>query len=230
MKNSLWAIIMALGIAFCGYFIYLGISKYAEKDRCVNVKGLSEREVLANRVTWPIEVSVEGDEKESLYDAITLKKDSLIAYLKKNTITEQEITISSPELSDRWEYDYEDCMKKKKKRYSLDLVVTVVSRDVSRIISLKNRELEMRKLGLDITTKEYGVEYEFDDLSSLKPEMVEEATKNARSVAVKFAEDANCELGGIINATQGQFSIEDQYTRPQYKKIRVVTTIAYYLK
>lgn len=230
MKNSMWAIIMAVGIALCGYFIYLGIFKYAEKDRCVTVKGLSEREVLANRVTWPIKIEIEGNDINQMYEQISQKQDSLLTYLKKNTISDSEITISSPDMTDRWEYNYDECIKKGKKRYTLSMVITVVSKDVNRIISLMNKELELRKKGLDISTNEYGVEYEYINLSDLKPEMVEEATKNARDVAEKFAKDAECSLGGIINASQGQFTIEDQYTRPQYKKIRVVTTIAYYLR
>lgn len=230
MKNSTWAIIMALGIALSGYFIYRGISKYAEKDRCVTVKGLSEREVLANRVIWPMRVAVAGNDADGLYDELDAKVKRITSFFKQNKVEESQMNISSPDLTDNWEYNYEESIKKNKPRYVLELNITVTSDDVPAIIKLMNRQLELRKQGVDFTTADYSVQYEYVDLSSLKPEMVEEATKNARAVAEKFAEDAGCELGSIINATQGQFSIDEEYYKPQYKKIRVVTTIAYYLK
>ena len=230
MKNYIWAAVLAAGIACCGAFIYSGISKYAEKDRCVTVKGLSEREVMANRVIWPMRISVQGESLEPLYDQLAAKQKAVQDFLTSNKVPVTDITVSSPSVSDRWEYSYDECIKKHQARYQLSADITVTSRDVPKIINLLNSQLELRKKGVDISTDDYAVQYDYVDLSSLKPEMVEEATKNARSVAQKFAEDAECQLGGIINATQGQFTIDDDYHRPAYKKIRVVTTVAYYLK
>jgi hypothetical protein len=77
----------------------------------------------------------------------------------------------------------------------------------------------------------YNVSYEFTGLNDIKPEMIEEATKNAREVAEKFATDSNSKLGKIRNASQGQFSISDRDANTPYiKKVRVVTTVNYYLK
>ena len=91
---------------------------------------------------------------------------------------------------------------------------------------------ELLKKGVAIGGNSYEnqTEYQYTNLNSLKPEMIEEATRNARQVAEKFAQDADCDLGSIKNASQGQFSINEEYTTPHIKKIRVVTTIDYYLK
>ena len=93
-----------------------------------------------------------------------------------------------------------------------------------------NRQSDLLKHGVCVKTKDYEVRYELIGLPDLKPAMVEEATKDARRVAEKFAQDANCSLGSICKATQGQFSVEEDYYRPQYKTVRVVTYISYYLK
>ena len=73
-------------------------------------------------------------------------------------------------------------------------------------------------------------EYIFTRLNEVKPEMIEEATRKAREVAEKFASDSQSKLGKIKNASQGQFSI---YARdknnPHIKKVRVVSTVQYYL-
>ncbi|MBR4437566.1 MAG: SIMPL domain-containing protein, partial [Bacteroidales bacterium] len=72
--------------------------------------------------------------------------------------------------------------------------------------------------------------YEFTGLNELKPEMIAEATANARQAAQKFAEDSKSKLGKIKTANQGQFSVEDLDETTEFvKKVRVVTTIVYYL-
>ncbi len=219
---------MAAGIALSGYFVYMGISKYTEKDRCVTVKGLSEREVLANSVVWPIEIGLCGNDEDDLDEMLNVQKDKVIAFLKEYKIKDSDITVSSVSTNDRWEY--ESGQKNYALRYSSSISVTVCSHDVPLILELKKKDKELRNRGVVAELNSSSTEYEYVDLSSLKPEMVEEATKDARRVAAKFAEDADCELGSIVNATQGSFSIDDIYYKPQYKKIRVVTTIAYYLK
>ena len=77
----------------------------------------------------------------------------------------------------------------------------------------------------------YNVQYDYTGLNDIKPQMIEEATKNARAAAVKFAKDSDSELGKIKRAYQGQFSIEDRDANTPYiKRIRVVTTIDYSLE
>ncbi|MCP1328305.1 SIMPL domain-containing protein, partial [Halomonas sp. 707D4] len=80
-------------------------------------------------------------------------------------------------------------------------------------------------------TYEYRTEFLFTGLDAIKPEMIREATADARSAAQQFAEDSGSAVGGIKSATQGYFSIEDldSYT-PQTKRVRVVTTIDYALE
>lgn len=228
IKKIMGAIVMAVGIATCGYFIYCGISKYAEKDRCVTVKGLAERDVLANRVTWPMSISMEGNDFDALYNKLEEGKDTVVAFLRQNGIPDEIIMVATPDISDRWEY--QEVSKRSKMRYSGSIDITLTSRDVPLILQLMKKKGELAKKGVCLNSNEYAIQYDYVDLSSLKPEMVEEATKDARSVAQKFAEDAGCELGSIINATQGTFTVEEEYYRPQYKQIRVVTTISYYLK
>lgn len=231
MKRSiLFPIITAIGIAACGFFIYLGISKFSDKDRCVTVKGLSEREVLANRVTWPMSITVSGETLDPLYEQLENKQKAVVEFLKENGIKEDEISISSLDITDNWAFNYEDCIKKNYFRYNVKSDVTINTKNVAKVNQLLSKELELRKRGIDVSTSDYALQYDYVDLSDIKPEMVEEATKNARKVAEKFAEDADCKLGSIMSASQGQFTIDDTYYRPQYKNIRVVTTISYYLK
>ena len=83
----------------------------------------------------------------------------------------------------------------------------------------------------DVGEEDAAVVYEFTGLNTIKPEMVEEATKNARATAQKFADDSGATLGGIRSAQQGQFSIEDRDAHSPYiKRVRVVNRVEYSLE
>lgn len=83
--------------------------------------------------------------------------------------------------------------------------------------------------GIIVVANEWSLDYQYNGLNNLKPSMIEEATKNARAVAQKFADDADCSLGSIRTANQGQFSIESDQYQPWMKHVRVVTTVEYLL-
>ncbi len=118
-------------------------------------------------------------------------------------------------------------------RYNVTSVIVVTSSQVDKVNELMNKQSQLMAQGIAIVAGDYNYQtlYEFTELNKIKPDMVADATKNARKAADKFAEDSQSKLGKIKSASQGQFSIEDrdQYT-PYIKKVRVVSTIEYYLK
>ena len=118
-------------------------------------------------------------------------------------------------------------------RYVATSVIIVTSSKVELVRSIMQKQAQLMKMGIALITEDYGkntVKYEFTRLNDIKPEMVEESTKNARATAEKFAEDSDSELGKIRRATQGQFSISDRDNNtPHIKNIRVVSTIEYYI-
>lgn len=98
---------------------------------------------------------------------------------------------------------------------------------------LMNEQAALLQKGVAIVSGDYqyNSEFLFTKLNELKPQMIEEATKNARVAAEQFAKDSDSELGKILNATQGQFSIEDRDANTPYlKKVRVVTSVTYSLE
>ena len=116
-------------------------------------------------------------------------------------------------------------------RYNITTVITVTSDKVELVRNLIKEQSELLKQGIAITGGDYryNVQYDFTGLNAVKPQMIEEATKNARAAAIKIAKDSDSELGKI--AYQGQFSIEDRDANTPYiKRIRVVTTIDYSLE
>ena len=219
------AIILAIGMLIMGYFIKNGLDTFAGKDRVVTVKGLAEMEVPANKVTWPLMYKEVGNDLPALYNK------TIVTFLKQKGITEQEISINAPELIDLQADRYNS--NPIQFRYNITTVITVTSDKVELVRNLIKEQSELLKQGIAITGGDYryNVQYDFTGLNAVKPQMIEEATKNARAAAIKFAKDSDSELGKIKRAYQGQFSIEDRDANTPYiKRIRVVTTIDYSLE
>ena len=222
------SIAIVAGLALLGFFVSKGLTSIANQEQYVTVKGLAEREVLANKVVWPLPYKCVSNDMQKLYDEIGMNRDIILSFLKEGGITGDEIVISAPAVTDRLAQSY--VPDNIKFRYQAEAVITVISPQVEKVIELMGKQIELMKDGVIISDEySYRTQFEYTALNDIKPAMVEEATRNARAVAQKFADDSDCKLGNIKQATQGQFSITSDETTPQIKNIRVVTTVKYAL-
>ncbi len=225
------ALLIMAGIIILGVSIKSGLESFAQRDRAVAVRGLAEREVKANKVTWPIVCKEVGNELPAIYDRIKSTNEAIVTFLTTNGLSKDEITINAPEIVDLQAERYSS--NDHPFRYNVTSVITVTSSQVDKVNELILRQAELLKQGIAITAGDYNYNtiYEYTELNSIKPEMIAEATKNAREAADKFAADSNSKLGQIKSASQGQFSITDRdpYT-PYIKNVRVVTSVNYYLE
>lgn len=222
---------LCIGLLFLGYSISSTAIKVKGMDRIVTVKGLAEREVEANIAIWPITFNEASNDLGDLYSVIEKKSTLIVQFLNTYGFAENEITISQPSIFDKQAQNYGDASKAQF-RFTATTTITVYSNNVSLVRETMRKIVELGKAGIAISGQDYQTktEYLFTELNAIKPEMIEEATNNAREVAEKFAKDSNSKLGKIKRATQGQFSINDRDTSTQHiKKVRVVSTIEYYL-
>lgn len=222
---------IATGLVVSGYLVSSAALKVKRMDRVVTVKGLAEREVEANVAIWPITFNEASNDLSSLYSVIERKSRLVVAFLKKNGFSDNEITTSLPAINDRQAQSYGN-VGTIKFRYAAVTTITVYSNKVSLVRDTMRKVVELVKDGIAISGDNYEKKPQFlyTELNKVKPAMIEEATKNARKVAVKFAKDSGSRLGRIKRASQGQFSISDRDASTQYiKKVRVVSTVTYYL-
>lgn len=231
MKNYISAALIALGIVILGLCIKAGIDNFSNRDRVVTVRGLCEKEVNANVVTWPIVTKEMGNELPAIYNRIQASNNAILDFLHANGITDAEISVNAPDVSDVQANAYNQ--REQLFRYIVTNVIVVKSEKVDKVNELIKKQTELLKQGIAIVAGDYSypITYDYTELNSIKPEMIAEATRNARQAADKFAEDSESDLGKIKTASQGQFSIEnrDQYT-PYIKTVRIVTYITYYLE
>ena len=228
---SAWILGVSLifGLSSLGYLLGEAAIAHKQFERSVRVKGLAEREYNADIIIWPIQFTTASNDLADLYDEIERSSFEIKALMIRSGIEEEDVSYTSPSIVDKWAQQYGG--EKAEFRYMAMQTVTVYSRQVDMVRGVMGQLSELGKQGIVFAGGyQSQPEYIFTRLNEIKPEMVEEATQNAREVAEKFASDSKSELGKIKSASQGQFSISarDQ-NNPHIKKVRVVSTIEYYL-
>jgi len=228
-KSSSWLIAAALIIAafVLGWALKMPVSTLKQYDRIVSVRGLATKEVKADYAIAPFAFSMLGNDMKSLYQEIKRKNEVYVDFIKSYGITSEEISISTPEFTDRRTWDNNSGYA-----FQATSVITVGTEKVDAIIRIMAEQSRLMERDIiPLTGWEYRPTYSFRGLNDIKPGMIEDATKNAREAAQKFAADSDSKLGKIKNATQGQFSIEDRDSNTPYiKNVRVVTYVDFYLK
>ncbi len=229
--NVLGSALIALGLVCMGWFIKSGIDNFSEKDRKVNVKGLAEKEVEADKVIWPIVSKEVGNDLPALYDKIGSTQKKIKSFLLSSGIKQEELTENAPQVVDLQAREYSD--NNKAYRYIVTSVITVTSQNVKQVRKIIARQGDLLKEGVAIVDGGYEnpVKYEFVAFQEMKPKMMQEAIENAEKTAQQFAENSHSKLNKIVSADQGQFSIDNRDDNTPYiKKVRVVTTVTYSLK
>lgn len=225
------SLLLALGLLSVGLCIKGAATYLGNRNRTASVRGLCEREVPADKVTWPLVTQDLGNDLPALYAKSEQVNARILAFLHAGGLTDAEISVNPPDVEDRLTQSYDP--SRVTSRYKVTNVIVVTSSNVSKVRSLIEKQSELISQGIAVLAGDYNypTTYEFTGLNAIKPEMIAEATHNAREAAAKFAQDSGSKLGVILNASQGQFSISDrdQYS-PHIKNIRVVTNLTYYLE
>lgn len=220
-----------VGLVVLGMMFPRAVEKYRSYDRTVNVKGLCEKEVKADKVIWPVVYKVMANDIQSVYDQTDRSNEMIVDFLKAGGIDASEITVSVPQISDKFANEYGN--NDRAYRYIATNIITVYTDKVDDVLNLMSKQLDLLKKGIVTggNSWENPVEFKYEGLNEIKPEMIEEATMNAREAAEKFAKDSDSRLGKIKTANQGTFTIENRDSNTPYiKKVRVVTSVTYYLK
>ena len=221
------AAIIAVGLLLLGLCIKGGIDNFTNKDRRVTVKGLAEKVVDADKVTWNLSVTFVGDNLDELFKLLNGKVGIIQQYLKDNKVSDKaKITVNSFDITDNNANVWSE--RKPTYRYSVTRSLNVASTDTKLISELKEKAAdELLEKGVMLDNN--YTNYEYTKFQELKPEMMSEAIAAAEKTAQQFAENSHSTINKIVEAGQGEFSIESADI-PYQKKVRVVSTITYSLK
>ena len=235
-KNARTIGALILGVLLCIGLVGLGsvlgdsAVRYREFERTVAVKGLSEREYPANVVIWPIEFTAADNDLALLYEQLERNTVMVRTFLISAGLAPEEFTYGAPLVTDAYANQYGE--NERMFRYTGSRALTVYTDKVDIVREAMSNLGQLGREGITMSPDTWRTmpQYLFTTLNDVKPEMIEEATRNAREVAEKFAADSQSGLGKIKTANQGQFTIADRdANNPHIKTVRVVSTIEYYL-
>ncbi len=233
MKNYfLPTLIISISMIYSAYLIGDTHRKAKAYDRHVEVKGLAEREVLADLAVWPLEISLAENDLQLLNKKLIDQKARLRAFFEELGFTEAEINIGVSSIKDRQADEYA-ANTRAPFRFRGKAEITLRTNDLEKMQTALEASLILSEEGILINSKNSWrpIQYIFTGLNDIKPEMIEEATKKAKEVAERFAEDSNSKVGKIRSANQGLFTINDlDPSTPHIKKVRVVSTVQYMLE
>lgn len=223
--------LLALGLALGGWAVGRGLFAARASERFVTVRGLSERDMRADLAIWPIVFSATGNDLSAVQGALEQSAEAVYAFLRDHGFEEAEWNLSSPRITDYIGQGMrrEDGLQF---RYMAEATIAVRSSKIDAVQKAIQQSGELVKAGVAmIRSYEFQTQFLFTALDSVKPEMIAEATRDARSAAEQFASDSGSRVGAIRRAQQGYFSIDDRDPfSPDWKKVRVVTTVDFFLE
>ena len=220
------AVIMAVGLLLLGLCIKGGIDNFTNKDRRVTVKGLAEKEVDADKVVWTLGLQESGNELKPIFASLDGKVKVIQNYLKEKGMDGKgEVTVSTFDITDNLANVWNDNLPRY--NYSVSRSIHITSNDTKFINELMAKSDEL--IDRNVILSSNSADYEYTKFQQLKPEMMAEAISNAEKTAKQFAENSHSKINKIVEAGQGEFSI-DEADIPYKKRVRVVSTITYSLK
>jgi hypothetical protein len=232
------AIALAAGIAAGGLAVGSGIRGFRGADRFVTVKGIAEKEVKANLALWPLRITATSNSLTEAQGRIVADANTVRKFFESGGVAANAIEVQGVEATDLLAQAYRQGGPPAS-RFIVAQTLMVRTGDVDRIAALNQRIGEIVGTGVVISAEggPQGPFYLFTRLNDIKPEMIAEATKNARAAAEQFAKDSGASVGSIRQASQGLFQILPRDAAPGQmeerqvmKTVRVVTTVDYLLR
>ncbi len=250
MERSSWmapagvlGICLLIGLVVGGWVLGTEIKDIKLGDRYVTVKGLVERTVKSDTAIWPVMFKEAGNDLPQVFAKSEEDKNTVLKFFAAQGVKPGEISVGQIKVTDKLANEYGG--NNTGPRYIVEQTVTVQSGDVDKIAKAGEKTAELVQAGIVVgdNNGQGGIKYKFNGLNALKPDMITEATRNARDSANRFAADSGSQVGAIRSASQGVFSISaadsistgdgsgggDSGDASIMKKVRVVATVDYYL-
>ena len=241
---TLLGVLLAVGLIAGGWILGAEIKATRLNDRYVTVRGLVERKVKSDLAIWPLSYKEAGDDLNAVYDKTETDKKAILQFLDQQGIKPTEIELGVVHVTDTQANEYGG-NNRAPRRYIVEQEITVRTPRVDQVAAAAQKTMLLLQKGIVLNSNPgQGLTYKFTALNSIKPDMITEATRNARAAADRFAADSGSRVGSIRQANQGVFSITaaDEAGAEEgepgsangesslMKTVRVVTSVEYYLE
>ena len=235
------ALVLAAGLVAGGFFVGKGMVRFKSEVRTVTVKGLVEREVASDQAEWSLGFRRASDSLSEAMTRLAGDREAVLKFLHERGFTDAEIEVQPARSTDRLAQEFND-NRTPRFRYVVAMAVQVKTSQVDRIRAASGNTDELLRAGISLEAGDQRANphYLVTKFNDLRPQLLAEATKNARSIANQFAADSGARVGGIQSANQGNIQIfgtdgNDESgswspTSTPVKRIRVVSTFEFELR
>jgi uncharacterized protein len=232
------AAIIALGVAAAGFFAGSSLVESRLGFRTVLVKGAAEKEVKADLGFWPMRFVATGATLEDARQQLGVSEAAVKAFLGAQGFPETSYSVQSIRVEDKFANSYGGGVMEGA-RFVLTQDMLVRTSEVDKLATASRNVGDLLRAGVVFASDGYsdGPSYQFTRINDLKGELLTEATQRAREAAQQFARESGARVGGIQSASQGVIDISGAVDIPNSnpdrqidKKVRVVSTITYFLK
>lgn len=225
IKNNntlLMGTIAAIVFLIFSLIFLISARSFSDQGSYVEVKGLSEKIVKADVAIWNLNFDIKSNDIDSLYADIERNTKTIKSFLIQKGFEESEINVAPINI-------YQDTYKDAAFRYNSTNQLSVYTNKVDLVKATSKETLDLVKKGVTLSQNSIG--FEFSDINSVKPEMLTESIKNAKETAKQFAQESGATLGSVARGNQGVFDISEKDPgSPEFKKIRVVSTLRFLLR
>ncbi len=222
--NKIFFIILTLVVAsliLSGAFFF-SARDFSKQGSYIEVKGLSEKIVKSDTAIWSLSFEVKSNNIDTLYADTARNIEIIKSFLTEKGFEATEINVAPINI-------YQDTYRDAAFRYNSTTQISVYTKKVDLAKATSNETLNLVKKG--VVLNQNNISFEFSDIMSIKPEMLAEAIKNAQSTATLFTQNSGSSLGSVTRGDQGIFDITDKDPgSPEYKKIRLVSSLRFLLK
>lgn len=231
-RSWLLGLFFIIGMALFALLAGHALRSVKRMDEFVTVKGLSEREVAADLAIWPVAFTVSDNDLTQLQKLIQSSRATVYQFLNESGFDQAEISNAPPQITDA-QNNASDDDAAKRVRFRANIVVLLRSPKVAKVKAAMETCDKLVLQGIVLSGGDYSSkpQFLFTGLNQIKPDMIQEANRNARKAAERFAADANSPIGAVRHAVQGPFEVNDvDSSSPDRKIVRVVTTVDFYLQ
>lgn len=215
---------LILGVALFIFSVafFIAAKDFSKQGSYIEVKGLSEKIVKADTAIWTMSFEVKSNNVDMLYSDIDKNITKIKVFLKEKGFEDAEINVAPTNI-------YQDTYKDAAFRYNSTNQISVYTKKVDAARQASNSTLMLVKNG--VVLNQNSIAFEFSDLNSIKPDMLAESIKNARDTAAQLASNSGASVGSVTRGNQGVFDISEKDPgSPEWKKIRLVSTLRFLIK
>jgi len=196
------SLIMALAVG--GGLVKVGAGFASRTDNGITVTGSAKTTATADNAVWTLNVALSRPLVADAVKKVGSDVDAVTAYLTKGGISVDALTLGSVSTyaNEEWQ-NGNNTGRILSYRASRD--ITVRTSDVQLVYTLSQGIGSLLQTGVNVNN--YGPQYYISTLPDLRPQLLEEAMKDAKTRAVAITKAVGGSVGAVQSVKSGVFQV-----------------------